>query len=464
MDGERLTLGADLFLTGESDLGKENPTPFIRLLEIMREDYSLQVSMSEWLDLQKVLSVIPVESVKELCSISRLLLVKSVDKYVLFDMAFVDFLEESGCFVDPEEIAKEEEKSKESEQKEMDEEKQIDKEDNYEAEKKDKEDIDEVAPGGSETSEEMHGGNEATGDIPDSPNHSKELNGKNKSSIPNKDSVKDSLASPGAFAKEIGFFEHIKTAEYKMLNTENYMSALRKIRLIMERQSSSSIIDLDVEETIDRFVDNAGLPDLVFRERLDNPPKLLLLIDDSPSVKSYKGLVTRLFVELAPQLGDVEVYFFVNTIGNTVRKKVGNLLIKVDTNQILNQPGNSNVIVVGDASMASDELWGGVSQRTYLRSQALHHIRDYRELAKRYAEIDREVGESSYDRWIKMVNRFPKITWLNVLDSKKWVEEEDEDGYKVESTIQDLGELIEMFELSPIGIADAVSYLMSKEE
>ena len=203
--------GVDSIIIHESDKPEENHShPFQKLLYELRTE-GLPVSTSEWIDLQTLVSLGEVSSLGDLYIVGRSVLIKEValfDKYdEVFGRLFLGIerktddeyqdesdMEEMELYLGASTLAKSGNKkdvemdetsvdeldANEQAQKEVDTEADLDKseDDQTDSQQKDekeqfkqkeKENIDEVVESTSKTSEEVHGGKEATKDIKDSP-------------------------------------------------------------------------------------------------------------------------------------------------------------------------------------------------------------------------------------------------------------------------------------------------------
>ncbi len=184
--------------------GKEEQRhPFQEVLYRLRDE-GVPSSTGEWLDLQTLLDAGEVQSLDELYVVGRAVLVKDVTDFPKFDSVFGEMFygieppdpdeEEEDDYYDDEYYDEEDEYSESGENEEEveddddaelketeDESEKITDEDvenreekdvkqNEGIEQKEKENIEEVAEATSLTSEDVHGGKEATKDIEDSPN------------------------------------------------------------------------------------------------------------------------------------------------------------------------------------------------------------------------------------------------------------------------------------------------------
>ena len=177
---------------------------------------------------------------------------------------------------------------------------------------------------------------------------------------------------------------------------------------------------------------------LVYDKPRKNTVKLLLLIDSDGSMLPYSRLCNRLFqaVSKSSHFKDLKVYYFHNCIYdnlyNTPLCKRGDW---IDTSWVLsNLDSEYKVIFVGDAAMAPSELYrkGGNSV---------------------IGLWNKELGID----WLKKFDRrYKKKIWLNPIKEVEW-----EWAYGAQ-TIQAVGEVFPMFELSLDGLEKGIKKLLVK--
>ena len=222
-----------------------------------------------------------------------------------------------------------------------------------------------------------------------------------------------------------------------ILDIRQFQMAFRKLRQYSSRVDGAKT-ELDIDQTSDKTCDNAGLLSLVYDKPRKNTVKLLLLIDSDGSMLPYSRLCNRLFqaVSKSSHFKDLKVYYFHNCIYdnlyNTPLCKRGDW---IDTSWVLsNLDSEYKVIFVGDAAMAPSELYrkGGNSV---------------------IGLWNKELGID----WLKKFDRrYKKKIWLNPIKEVEW-----EWAYGAQ-TIQAVGEVFPMFELSLDGLEKGIKKLLVK--
>lgn len=220
-----------------------------------------------------------------------------------------------------------------------------------------------------------------------------------------------------------------------ILDTRQFQMAFRKLRQFSSRVDADRT-ELDVDATVQKTCDNAGLLDLVFEKPRQNTVKVLLLFDSDGSMSPYTRLCSMLFqaADKSNHFKDLKVYYFHNCIYDHLYEsphcKWGDW---IDTQWVFqNLSSEYKVIIVGDASMAPSELMsrGGSSY---------------------YSHYNEEAGVE----WLtKFKRKYPHIVWLNPISEKYWPI--DYGSF----TIQKIGEIFPMFELSLDGLEGAIKKLL----
>lgn len=222
-----------------------------------------------------------------------------------------------------------------------------------------------------------------------------------------------------------------------ILDIRQFQMAFRKLRQYSSRVEGEKT-ELDIDQTIDKTCENAGMLKLVYEKPRKNTVKVLLLIDSDGSMLPYSRLCNQLFQALrkSNHFKDLQVYYFHNCIYdnlyNTPFCKRGDW---VDTNWVLsNLDSEYKVIFVGDAAMAPSEL--------------------YRKGGNSFIGLwNKELGID----WLKKFKRrYKKQIWLNPISESEW-----EWTYGAQ-TIQAVGEVFPMFELSLDGLEKGIKKLLVK--
>ena len=225
--------------------------------------------------------------------------------------------------------------------------------------------------------------------------------------------------------------------EDKVLDIRQFQMAFRKLRQYSSRMEMEKT-ELDIDQTIDKTCENAGMLSLVYDKPRKNTVKILLLIDSDGSMLVYSRLVNKLFQALnqANHFKDLQVYYFHNCIYDHLytdpKCRYGEW---VDTQWVLNNLDSEyKVIFVGDATMAPSELHSRYGNSYYsLRNE-----------------------EPGINWLMRFKRRYKKQIWLNPIRETEW---EWVYGHK---TLQDIKKIFPMFELTLDGLEKAIKKLLTK--
>jgi uncharacterized protein len=211
--------------------------------------------------------------------------------------------------------------------------------------------------------------------------------------------------------------------------------ALRRLRQLTSRNEGVPD-ELDLDETVEETAGNAGRLSLVWRKSRKNSVKVLLLMDVGGSMHPYVRLCSQLFsaVNRSSHFKELRFYYFHNCVYDWLYKDTScNVGDAVSTTRILQElPGDTKLIVVGDAAMAPSELlsrdgiiWWGTSND--------------------------EPGIA----WLRRLRRhFDHSVWLNTIPEGDW------DRTYGTVTIRKVREVFPMFELTVDGLTSATKRLM----
>ncbi|MDP7033273.1 MAG: VWA domain-containing protein [Planctomycetota bacterium] len=192
---------------------------------------------------------------------------------------------------------------------------------------------------------------------------------------------------------------------------------------------------LDIDETIRETVRQAGEITLEFARAIRNKIRVVLFLDNGGwSMDPYIGLVSLLFRHIRDQITELETFYFHNCIYEEVWTDPQRTQA-VSTEKILRRPKETKILVVGDASMAPEELEsiGGASYRW--------------------------MGSGPPGRyWLQQITkRFDKTAWINPVPRNRWTR-----AYGM-YTITQIGALFPMFDLTLGGLEEAVEHLTVKK-
>ena len=228
--------------------------------------------------------------------------------------------------------------------------------------------------------------------------------------------------------KVIGERRYVEYSDSTSLSGANLAQALASLKKLAP---SGPRDQLDLDATIYQSARNGGEIDLVFRRGLLDRIEIVLLIDNGgSSMLPFVNLTRLLFAKVRDRFKRCDTYFFHNTIYNAVYKDFRRHE-PLSTDLLLQRNPETRLLIVGDASMAPEELlWprGAIS----------------------WGEEDDEPSLL----WLRRLrDRFRHSVWLNPIAKEDW-----KAAYG-STTIRRIGEVFEMEELSLAGIRRAVDHL-----
>lgn len=178
------------------------------------------------------------------------------------------------------------------------------------------------------------------------------------------------------------------------LNTRNIKVALKRLR-VFNREGIAE--ELDIDETIRKTSDNAGVLDIHLVPSEKNRVKVLLLLDIGGSMDDYIELCSQLFSAAKHEFKHLEFFYFHNCIYETVWKDNERRHDRIPTFEILHRFNREyKVIVVGDATMSPYEI---VS-----KGGSVEHYNDEAGLV-----------------WLQRIKEhFYSVVWLNPSAERAW--------------------------------------------
>ena len=206
------------------------------------------------------------------------------------------------------------------------------------------------------------------------------------------------------------------------------------------RQFSSRVdaerTELDVEATVQETCDNAGMLSLVYEKPRQNTVKVLLLFDSDGSMTPYAKMCSMLFqaANKSNHFKDIKTFYFHNCIYDhlyeTPHCRWGDW---IETEWIFrNLSSDYKVIIVGDASMAPSELMSRGGSSYYSHYNEIPGI-----------------------EWLERIKRhFSHVVWPNPIKETHWAYD-----YGC-CTIERVGSVFPMFELSLEGLENAIKKLL----
>jgi uncharacterized protein len=229
--------------------------------------------------------------------------------------------------------------------------------------------------------------------------------------------------------KVIGERRYVDYADETALHGSNLSQALSALKKLVPAGPRDQ---LDLDATIQQSAKNGGEIDLVFRRDLLDRIEVVLLIDNGgASMLPYVQLTRLLFGKVRDRIKRLTTLFFHNTIYGAVYKDARRL-VKHPTEELLKRNPETRLLVLGDASMAPDEL-------LYPRGALYYYDAD---------------DEEPSVVWLRRLrDRFRHSVWLNPIPKENW------DSAYGRFTIQKINELFPMEDLTLGGIKRAVERL-----
>ncbi len=230
----------------------------------------------------------------------------------------------------------------------------------------------------------------------------------------------------GTARKVIGERRFINYSDDAPLTKENIKQVLACMKSL---QPIGPPTELDVDETIYRTAKNGGEIELVFRRELRNKISIVVLLDNGGySMTPYIPLVKILFRRIRDTFEDVKYFYFHNCIYGVVYKDVYRTE-PLEWGNLLQMGPQSRLIIIGDANMAPSELmasFGSIDMMSTVRKPGY--------------------------QWLQELRRaFPASVWLNPIPKSMW---------KYESiTIHRIASIFHMEDLTLGGLKNAVAYL-----
>lgn len=203
-----------------------------------------------------------------------------------------------------------------------------------------------------------------------------------------------------------------------ILKDDNIDAALATLKGI---EDETAEVLLDIPKTIKEGLKQGGIFLPYEKEKIDHKVQVILMIDNGGySMHPYIKSVTKLFSKMKTRFAhDLKTYYFHNTIYGGAYSDIRRRdFVPVD--KIIADDKNYSVFIIGDADMAPYEL-------------------DY----------------SSLGNWQKIKKHFPRIAWMNPMQTRYWTGSH---------TVQTLRQIFPMYSLSPDGIEKAVIRMNRKRK
>lgn len=203
-----------------------------------------------------------------------------------------------------------------------------------------------------------------------------------------------------------------------ILRDDNIDAALASLKGI---EDETTELLLDIPRTITEGLKQGGIFLPYEKEKIDHKVQVILMIDNGGySMHPYIKSVTKLFSKMKTRFAhDLKTYYFHNTIyGGAYTDVRRRDFVPVD--KIIADADTYSVFIIGDADMAPYEL-------------------DY----------------SSLGNWQKIKKHFPRIAWMNPMQTRYWAGS---------TTIHTMRQIFSMYPLSPEGIEKAVIKMNRKRK
>ncbi|MCU0589036.1 MAG: hypothetical protein MUF52_12905 [Syntrophobacteraceae bacterium] len=230
----------------------------------------------------------------------------------------------------------------------------------------------------------------------------------------------------GSAQKVIDDRRYINYSEQSSLSNENLRQALTSMRSLRPLGPEN---ELDIDATIAQTARNGGEIELIFRRELRNRLKLFVMLDNGGySMTPYVSLVKVIFNKLRDIFMDVSFFYFHNCIYGTVYQNPERTR-SVKWEKLTSESKSTRLILIGDANMAPAELMAA------------------------YGSIDltQTVRKPGKEWLAELKAAYPVSVWLNPIRKSQWSGES--------ATIQQIGRIFRMEDLTLAGIKEAVSYL-----
>lgn len=205
--------------------------------------------------------------------------------------------------------------------------------------------------------------------------------------------------------------------------------ALKRLRHL---QPEGPRDQLNIDRTIYQTMRNAGEIEIVFDRRLVDRLKVVLLIDNGGwSMDPYVPTVQALFHHARDQFRELKIFYFHNTLTDRVWHDAARSSRPEPVDALVRRDPETRLIIVGDASMAPEELLnvnGNIA-------------------------IEYRQKQPSIERLKLLARTFRHAAWLNPMHASLWPHGE---------TISIIRRIIPMFPLTLTGLEQAVRHLRAK--
>jgi uncharacterized protein with von Willebrand factor type A (vWA) domain len=205
--------------------------------------------------------------------------------------------------------------------------------------------------------------------------------------------------------------------------------ALKRLRHLVPSGPKDQV---NVDKTIYQTMKNAGEIEIIFDSSLKDRLKVILAIDNGGwSMDPYIPLVQTLFDYARAQFKELKTCFFHNTIYDTLWEDPARYKKPIKIDEMVRRDPDTRIIYVGDASMAPYELMAQDGSM-YITNRS---------------------GRPSIDCLQFLAKTFRHSVWLNPVRRARW---------PYTRTINIIGQMFPMFELTIDGLEKAVAHLTAR--
>lgn len=214
-----------------------------------------------------------------------------------------------------------------------------------------------------------------------------------------------------------------------VLTRSSMGEALKRLRNLVPQGAKDQ---LNIDATIRQTMRNGGEIELVFERGIVDRLKVILAIDNGGwSMEPHVDIVQKLFSYSRSQFKDVKTYFFHNTIYDLLWADPARHRKPVAISEFARLDPDTRLILVGDASMAPYELMStDGSIYAFERS-----------------------GRPSIEQLKFLAGFFNRVIWLNPIPENHW---------PYTQSINVIRTIFPMFELSLDGLEKGVNHLISR--
>ncbi len=237
--------------------------------------------------------------------------------------------------------------------------------------------------------------------------------------------------SKGRGAIQIAHERHFKNYRNDLtLDVRQIKVALKPLRKLNRIGPED---ELDLDGTIDATAKNAGDIEMRWMRSRRNAVKVLLLMDSGGSMEPFADVCNQLFsaAHSSAHFKDFKYYYFHNCIYENVYEDMeGQVLVSTDS-LLHNLDKDYKVVFVGDARMAMSELTARYGAIYYYHRNEIPGI-----------------------VWLKkLADHFTHCIWLNPEGERYWNH----------PTVQMIGQIFPMYEMTLDGLNDGVRKLIKKK-